>query len=130
MRVVLDTNILVSALWSVDGNPAKIVRLIPDEQIIPCYCDAILHEYFSVLSRPKFCFPQHQIIGLTNYIRHFGNSVSFVPSTVSLPDESDRVFYDAARAGNAILITGNSKHFPSEDFIMTPTEVLAALAQK
>jgi len=35
-------------------------------------------------------------------------------------DESDRKFYDLHKAANAILITGNAKHFPKEDLIMSP----------
>ena len=34
IHVVLDTNILVSALWSGDGNPDVIAHLIPDKKII------------------------------------------------------------------------------------------------
>jgi hypothetical protein len=41
---------------------------------------------------------------------------------MKLPDESDRKFYDAAKACHAILITGNQKHFPKENFIVSPAE--------
>jgi hypothetical protein len=34
------------------------------------------------------------------------------------------VFYDVAKMNNAILITGNRKHFPEEDFILTAVEFL------
>ncbi|MCL2662882.1 MAG: hypothetical protein FWE83_06060 [Oscillospiraceae bacterium] len=38
---------------------------------------------------------------------------------------SDRIFYDTAIASGAVLITGNTKHFPDEPIIMTPSEFLA-----
>jgi hypothetical protein len=38
-----------------------------------------------------------------------------------MPDESDRKFYEIAKAAGAILITGNTKHYPDEPFIVTPT---------
>jgi predicted nucleic acid-binding protein len=41
-----------------------------------------------------------------------------------MPDEDDRVFYDAAKTADAYLITGNSKHYPKESFILTPSEFL------
>ena len=41
-----------------------------------------------------------------------------------MPDETDRIFYDTAKASGAILITGNLKHFPSEPFIMKSAEFL------
>jgi predicted nucleic acid-binding protein len=43
---------------------------------------------------------------------------------IDLPDEKDRIFYDTAKQRNAILITGNIKHFPEEDFIMSPKDFL------
>jgi len=43
---------------------------------------------------------------------------------ISLPDESDRIFYDTACESKAILITGNKKHYPDEEFIMTPADFL------
>jgi len=125
--VVLDTNVLVSALWSKDGTPSKIAHLIPDKKIIPCYCDDILNEYNIVLSRPKFGFQKEQITALLVNIKKYGKAIVADKSTLPLPDESDRVFYDVARASEAILITGNIKHFPPEPFIMTPSEFLMML---
>ncbi|MCL2603028.1 MAG: putative toxin-antitoxin system toxin component, PIN family [Defluviitaleaceae bacterium] len=124
---VLDTNILVSALWSHDGNPAKVIHLIPDGKIVPCYCEEILREYNAVLSRPRLSFSQHQIDELINNIRKYGKAVIPKKSAVPFTDESDRFFYDTALAGQAILITGNAKHYPTEPFIMTPVEFLTKL---
>jgi len=39
-------------------------------------------------------------------------------------DEDDRIFYDTAKSANAVLVTGNKKHYPDESFIMTPAEFL------
>ena len=127
MHVVLDTNILVSALWSRDGNPIKIIHLMPSGKIIPCYCNEMLNEYSTVLSRPKFGFSQVQVATLLKNIQMYGRSYQVSRSIVPLPDESDRAFYDVAQASNAILITGNAKHFPAEPFIMTPAAFLAKI---
>ena len=48
-------------------------------------------------------------------------------SDVPMLDEDDRVFYDTAKESGAILVTGNTKHFPAESFIMTPSDFLAYL---
>ena len=122
--VVLDTNVLVSALWSKDGTPAKIAHLIPEGKIIPCYCDEILSEYETVLSRPKFGFTQYQVTALLENIKKWGTSYTVSKSIGQMIDESDRVFYDVAKESKAILITGNIKHFPVEPFIMTPAEFM------
>jgi len=124
IRVVLDTNVLVSAIWSKDGTPAKVVHLIPDRKIIPCFCDEILYEYEIVLLRSKFNFPQYQITALLENIKRLGVSCAVSRSDTNMSDESDRIFYDVARESKAILITGNTKHFPPEPFIMTPTEFM------
>ena len=43
-----------------------------------------------------------------------------------MPDEADRVFYEvtlAGRNGNDVkLVTGNMKHYPKADFIVTPAQ--------
>ena len=124
IHVVLDTNVLVSALWSKDGTPAKVAHLIPSREIIPCFCDEILYEYEIVLSRPKFKFPQYQITTLLESIKRRGMSYAVSKSTAHMADESDRIFYDTAKESKAILITGNIKHFPLEPFIMTPAEFM------
>ena len=45
-------------------------------------------------------------------------------SNLQMIDEADRIFYDTAKGSNSILITGNIKHFPKEDFIKTVNEFL------
>ena len=125
--VVLDTNILVSALWSKDGKPAKIAHLIPDGKVIPCYCDDILNEYEIVLFRPNFHFPKHQISALVDNIKKYGKAIFPDKSDIPLIDESDRVFYDTARAAGAYLITGNIKHYPEELHILTPAQFVEIL---
>jgi predicted nucleic acid-binding protein len=40
-KVVIDTNVLVSALWTPGGNSAKIIALMPLGKILPCYTFSI-----------------------------------------------------------------------------------------
>jgi len=129
IRVVLDTNILVSALWKRPSNVAAIVDLIAVGQITPCYNSEILSEYKNVLLRPKFQFPASDVTNLLDLIRKDGLSVLAAPSTIHFTDESDRIFYDVAGACGAFLITGNGKHFPNESFILSPTDFLFKLAE-
>jgi putative PIN family toxin of toxin-antitoxin system len=60
-KVVLDTNILVSAFWTENGNAADILRMFANRKILPCYDAQILAEYKMVLSRPKFAFEKAKI---------------------------------------------------------------------
>lgn len=54
IRVVLDTNIIVSAALNKNGNEASVLRLVTDARVILFVSDEILAEYQAVLSRPKF----------------------------------------------------------------------------
>ncbi len=55
--VVVDTNVLVSALLKPKSNPGVILKLVEYGIIIPLINEEILNEYKKVLSRPKFKFP-------------------------------------------------------------------------
>jgi len=124
-RVVIDTNVLVSSAISEHGNPKAIMDLISDEQIQPCYCTEIISEYSRVLAYPKFGLSTQVQAIIIHEIIALGIPVTPNTSTVALLHESDRIFYNTAIASGAVLITGNTKHFPDEPIIMTPSEFLA-----
>jgi predicted nucleic acid-binding protein len=81
-------------------------------------------EYQTVLARPKFTFSGDKIDNLLLNIANHGLPVATISSAFPLIDESDRKFFDAAKCSDAYLITGNTKHFPNEDFIMSPRKFL------
>jgi hypothetical protein len=56
-RVVLDTNILVSAMLSPLGNPAKVFRMFLTRTLDLVFSADILAEYEDVLSRPRLRIP-------------------------------------------------------------------------
>ena len=123
VMAVLDTNVLVSSLWVEIGNTATIIKSIPS-LIIPCYNDKILSEYADVLSRPKFSFSVDKRESLLSKIKDYG--IEYLPdeSEDAMIDEDDRIFYDTAKASGSILITGNTKHYPTTPFVMTPSDFL------
>ena len=122
-KVVLDTNILVSALWNPSGKPAKIIALVPLGKIIPCYNTPIMEEYLNVLRRARLKFSGSKTDGILFEIARHGVSIVVEASTTALPDESDRKFYDVANFCEA-FITGNTKHYPKNSYIVTPSEFL------
>jgi len=126
MRVVLDTNVLVSALWSANNRLAQILALVIDGSLLLCYDAEIIVEYEEVLSRPHlaFRFAESRVDEIIGKIKADGLCVVVKPSTMPLVDEDDRCFYDVAKSCNAILITGNAKHYPVEPFIMSPAGFL------
>jgi putative PIN family toxin of toxin-antitoxin system len=124
LRIVLDTNILVSGLFSSRGAPGQIVDAL-NSGLFSCYvCDAIIQEYTDVLFRPEFEFTPSKIESVFDSIKRSGIFVNPISSLHPMPDESDRIFYDVAKSADAYLITGNSKHFPNESFILSPAEFI------
>jgi len=124
MLVVVDTNILVSAFWSKNGNPARIIGLIQNRSVIPCYDYRIMEEYQEVLSRARFGFDEWEISDFLSQIRYDGMSIVAKTVDMIFPDESDKKFYEVAKYCNANLITGNLKHFPNDDFVISPADFL------
>lgn len=124
MFVVIDTNVLVSALWSRDGAPAKLVSLILNATLIPCYDYRIMCEYRAVLERPKFGFSQSEINSLLDWFESIGRSIVANPCNNSSIDESDKKFYEVAKFCHAKLITGNLKHYPNDPNILSVAEFL------
>ena len=121
---VLDTNILVSALWSQNGAPARVVSAMLAGSLVPCYDHRIMTEYREVLLRPKFKFTAGEVNALLGWIVFRGRCVAAEPLPVAFADEGDRKFYEVAKYCQAILITGNMKHFPADRSIMTVADFL------
>ena len=123
-KVVLDTNVLVSALLA-NGPPAAIVDMVADGKLRPFYNDYIISEYWNVLRRPKFNFNPLQVSRLIDDIVRIGVAVEInEPGVIPMADEDDRIFLNVAQTSLAFLVTGNIKHFPSEPFVVTPADFL------
>lgn len=125
---VIDTNVLVSALLSKYENSAtvEVVRNIFRGSIIPLFSVDILTEYIEVLQRKKFKFDRSVIEVLIQSIIQNGIQLEGIETNEVLPDPDDLIFYEVAmeKEGEAYLVTGNKKHFPSKPFIVTPAEMM------
>jgi putative PIN family toxin of toxin-antitoxin system len=129
MKIVLDTNVVVSAFLAPAGKPAAIIRLALRNDFDVCVDSAILAEYEEVLYRPKFAgrMSEADIRRFFQIMYDIGIVVISDPSSVGLPDESDRKFYDVYKTADATLITGNKRHYPEEKSIVTPDQFLLSL---
>ena len=126
--VVIDTNVLVSAVLKSHSVPGSIVELAFDGPIIPILNEAIEKEYREVLSRPKFHLPEDLIEGIMSTFHKRAIYVDAEHLDVELPDPKDLVFYEVVmeerKEEEAYLVTGNIRHFPTRPFIVTPREML------
>ena len=124
IKAVIDTNVLVSAYWTrnADSPPARVYRALLLGMVTALVNDEIISEYRDVLHRPKFGFNTEDVDKDIAFIEQSG--VEFLPadSGETFPDPNDKVFYCTAIAGDAKLVTGNMKHFPKANFIVTPAQ--------
>lgn len=113
MRVVLDTNVLVSGLLSESGPPGRIVTLIPKKLFVPCFDARILQEYREVLLRRHLGISPGSVKRLLTDLEEEGETVVSHPLPDRLPDAADEPSLEVAVAAAAnVLVTGNLRHFP------------------
>ena len=130
MKLVLDTNVIVSAFIKADSKPSQILKLILNGKAQIYINTAILWEYEMVMLRPKFAkfINPDNIRRFINLVRSIGISYDPPPGNKKLPDEGDRVFYETAKGSSSFLVTGNLKHFPKESFIVSPAVFLERMS--
>jgi putative PIN family toxin of toxin-antitoxin system len=135
LKIVIDTNVIVSAL--IGGSyPSRIIKdIVLDKKVIVCLSHAVFSEYVNVVNREKFkkytSFVTNAEIVL-NKIDQI--SLKFVPGfqLETIKDEADNRFLELALAANAdFLITGNTKDFTMKNIetlkIVTPEEFINAI---
>jgi putative PIN family toxin of toxin-antitoxin system len=130
VRIVLDTNVLVSALLSPEGAPAQVLSLVLAGELTLVYDERILGEYREVLSRPRFGFAAELIDEVLQQMEADGHLVAATPVTAALPDPDDIAFLEVALSGNAdALVTGNARHFPADAgvAVLSPRDLLRRL---
>jgi uncharacterized protein len=134
MRVVIDTNVLVSGIINPHGPPGRIVDAVLSEALIVLHDDRILGEYREVLQRPVFGFPHTDVDALLDFIDDAGEHLTASGIDVVLPDPTDLPLLEVAVAGLAdALISGNVKHFKPrrgrhDVYVCTPAEFVRRVA--
>jgi uncharacterized protein len=132
LRLVIDTNVLVSAALKSEGlqrttfllaitNPARLYVSPP-----------ILEEYAEVLSRPELSIRKGLRLHLLQLIKNRGHLVTPSRRIEVTSDPDDNIFVECADAARAdYLITGNRRHFPpfwKNTKIITPREFVTLFA--
>jgi putative PIN family toxin of toxin-antitoxin system len=128
VKVVLDTDVLVSGLLTAEGPCGYIIELMIDGILQPCFDGRIYEEYATILHRPELAFDSKDADEILGVIRFLGEPVAAPPLQARLPDPSDLPFLEVARAAQAILVTGNRRHFPKKACkgvsVIAPRELL------
>ena len=125
---VIDTNVIVSSMLKHDSIPGKITDLIISNTITPLLNDEIISEYLDVLTRNKFDFNSEDVSRLISFLKEKGLFLNREQTLEDFIDEDDIVFYEivmtARHTMDAYLITGNIRHYPIRNYVVTPREML------
>jgi putative PIN family toxin of toxin-antitoxin system len=127
-KLILDTNVIVSALIS-GSIPSRILyELVLTEKVETCISEEIFFEYVEVLSRDKFSkfsdFKGKAEVVL-NRLREISTFYQTSRKVEILADKSDNKFLELAAVSSAdYLTTGNTLDFKITEFeytkIVTP----------
>lgn len=123
MRLVIDTNIIVSALLSRDSRAFQVLSDAFDRKYTVMISEEIFQEYQDVLHREKFCFDEDIITFLLTWFKQNAVWIEVIKSDIPMKDEKDRIFYDVARTCKARLVTGNLKHYPVDELVTSLWEI-------
>ena len=110
MRVVVDTNILISALMVQLGNPASIYRAWQEGQFTLLTCAEHLDEMRATLRKPAVSqrIKPYKAGGLVNELKELAETIGQLPPVRRSPDPTDDFLLALAEAGKAdYLVTGD-----------------------
>src|ERR1035438_4537662 len=134
IRVVFDTSVLYSAVFKQTGLPAAVFDLVVAGLVIPCVSPAVLAEYREVLlERPALRPHRRRALQVLDSLH--GVAILVTPTqTLKVSDhEEDNRFYECAEAAEAdYIVTGNLKHFRSEEHtseLLNARQLLELLAE-
>ncbi len=113
-RVVIDTNVLVSALLKKHGAEAAVLFAVAEKSLTWCVSPLVIAEYEAVLRRPKFSQLSEAYVTAVLSLAAGSEMVTPEFTLDESPDEADNRFLECAEAAHAeYLVTGNKRHFPA-----------------
>ncbi len=132
LRLVIDTNVVVSAAIRPEGLQRTVVLLAMTKPARWYVSEAIVAEYALVLARPELKIRRGLRQQLLQLIKNRAHVV--VPSRLAqiTSDPADNIFVECADAARAdYLVTGNQRHFPKfwkNTKIISSSEFLSVIA--
>jgi uncharacterized protein len=132
LRLVIDTNVVVSAAIEPEGLQRTVLLLAMTKSVRWYVSEAIVEEYALVLARPELKIRRSSRQQLLQLIKNHARVV--VPSRMAqiTSDPDDNIFVECADAARAdYQVTGNQRHFPKfwkNTKIIRSTEFLSVIA--
>jgi putative PIN family toxin of toxin-antitoxin system len=132
LRLVLDTNIIVSAALKPDGLQRTVLLLAITKPARLYVSDAVLAEYREVLARPELKIRKGIRQQLLQLIARRAYLVKPARSLQVTKDPDDNKFLECADVARAdYLVTGNQRHFPKfwkKTKVITSREFISIVA--
>jgi len=132
LKLVIDTNVVISALLKPESSPALIMSLVLRGSCMLCLTEKIFVEYEEVSGRGKFKKLDHGSV--REFLSTLRSRALWVVPKVQVDeitkDPDDNAFLECALESKAdFLITGNIHHFPEKKFrhtaIVAPNEFVS-----
>lgn len=113
LRLVLDTNIVISAALKPDGLERAVFLTAITKPARMYVSEEIISEYRLVLSRPELRIRRGLRGQFLQLIKNRSHMVSPSRKLSITNDPADNIFLEGCEASRAdYLITGNRRHFP------------------
>lgn len=132
LRLVLDTNVIISAALNPDGLPRTVFLLAITKPARLYVSQTILAEYREVLARPELAIRKGVRRQFLQLIVNRAHLVRRLPTIEAAHDPGDNQFLECADTARAdYLVTGNRRHFPifwKNTKVITPAELVALVA--
>ena len=132
LRIVIDTNIVISAALKPDGLQRTVLILAITKPARLYVTDGILAEYREVLARPELKIRKGLRQQLLQLIRNHAQVVRPPRPLQVTRDPDDNKFLECADAARAdYLVTGNQRHFPKfwkKTKVITSREFISIVA--
>jgi putative PIN family toxin of toxin-antitoxin system len=134
MKVVLDTNVVISGILFSGGSPGKIIDLWIDNRFKVLLSQALIEECLEVISRPKFKrlgSPVERQDILIKLIE-LGSTIFVSPKepiqVIKEDPDDNRILECAAEGGAQYIISGDNHLLMIKEYrkilIVTPSEFL------
>jgi len=133
VNIVIDTNVLLSALLSNKGASHKLLSMIDSKKFMVHISTTLLYEYEEIL-KLKSKMDEVHVDAILDYICLIGNKNSiFYLWRPKLKDVDDDFLLELAVKSHSIIVTLNGKDFqPALEYglkVMTPKEFLQYIGE-
>ncbi|MCH9740298.1 MAG: putative toxin-antitoxin system toxin component, PIN family [Epsilonproteobacteria bacterium] len=133
INIVIDTNVLLSAMYSKKGASYKLLSMIDSSKFIVNISTTLIYEYEEIL-KLKSGMEMEDVDAILDYICYIGKKNQiFYLWRPKLKDCDDDFLLELAVKSNSIIVTLNGKDFkPASEFslkVMTPKEFLQYIGE-